>query len=313
MEIIKIDNKDARYPKRLLEIKDFPKELYVIGNMDLLQSKYTVGIVGSRNCTEYGRTVSYNFAKELSSNLVCVISGMAIGIDSMAHNGAIDEQGKTIAVLGGGFNYIYPKENEWLFHKILEKGGCIISEYSPNVEPDTKKFPKRNRIISGLSDKVLVVEAEYRSGSSITVKYARKQGKTVYAIPSNIYSYAGLGTNIMIQEGAKLVIKPNQIIQDIKNERVNKIEVNSNKIKRTEKADNCTKEENSDHNKISGNLCVEQEYLPIYELLSSKPIHINEIARKLKTTIKDITPIITVMEIKEYAFQIQTNYFIKKE
>lgn len=313
MEIIKIDNKDTRYPKRLLEIKDFPKELYVMGNMELLQSKYTVGIVGSRNCTEYGRTVSYNFAKELSSNLVCVISGMAIGIDGMAHNGAIDEQGKTIAVLGGGFNYIYPKENEWLFHKILEKGGCIISEYSPNVEPNTKKFPKRNRIISGLSDKVLVVEAEYRSGSSITVKYARKQGKTVYAIPSNIYSYAGLGTNIMIQEGAKLVIKPNQIIQDVKNERVIRTEVNPNKIKRTKKADNCTKEEKSDQNKTSGNLCVEQEYLPIYELLSSEPIHINEIARKLKTTIKDITPIITIMEIKEYVFQIQTNYFIRKE
>ena len=216
MDIIKINSKDDRYPERLLKIKNYPSEIYTLGDINLLKSKYTVGIVGARNCTEYGRKVSYEFSKEISKNRICVISGLAVGIDAMAHNGAIEENGKTIAVLGSGFNYIYPKENEWLFHKILENGGCIITEYSPNVEPDIKKIPKRNRIIAGLSDKVLVVEAEYRSGSSITIKYAKKQGKIVYAIPSNIYSYSGIGTNIMIQNGAKLVMKSDEIIDDIK-------------------------------------------------------------------------------------------------
>lgn len=300
MDIIKIDYKDDRYPKRLLEIKDFPKELYIVGNIELLKAKYTVGIVGSRKCSEYGRKVAFKFAKEISKNEICIISGMAVGIDGQAHNGAIEEVGKTIAVLGCGFNYIYPKENEWLFHKILEKGGCIISEYSTNVESDTKNFPKRNRIISGLSDSILVVEAQYRSGSSITVKYAKKEGKTIYAIPSNIYNSAGIGTNMMIKEGAKLVIDPYEIVEDIKKENI------KNNLN-----DTCESIEKIYNNKKEKN--IEKEYLPIYEVLSNKPIHINEIAKRLNTTIQEIVPTITIMEIKEYIFQPQTNYFIKKE
>ena len=300
MDIIKIDYKDDRYPKRLLEIKDFPKELYIVGNIELLKAKYTVGIVGSRKCSEYGRKVAFKFAKEISKNEICIISGMAVGIDGQAHNGAIEEVGKTIAVLGCGFNYNYPKENEWLFHKILEKDGCIISEYSPNVESDTKNFPKRNRIISGLSDSILVVEAQYRSGSSITVKYAKKEGKTIYAIPSNIYNSAGIGTNMMIKEGAKLVIDPYEIVEDIKKENI------KNNLN-----DTCESREKIYNNKKEKN--IEKEYLPIYEVLSNKPIHINEIAKRLNTTIQEIVPTITIMEIKEYIFQPQTNYFIKKE
>lgn len=331
MDIIKIDDKDLRYPKRLLEIKDFPKELYVIGNIDLLKSRHTVGIVGSRKCSEYGRKVAFEFARKLSSSGICIISGMALGIDSIAHNGAIEEKGRTIAVLGGGFNYIYPKENEWLFHKILEKGGCIISEYSPNEESDTKKFPKRNRIISGLSDSILVVEANYRSGSSITVKYAKEQGKTVYAIPNDIYNSTGIGTNIMIKEGAKLVIDSYEIIEEMK-ERNKKdagegikrdlyknkgIKKGRKKIRNNKKINledkryelENTKEEIDNKKEIS----IEKEYLPIYEILSKKPIHINEIAKRLNKGVQEIIPNITIMEIKEYIFQPQTNYFIKKE
>lgn len=152
------------------------------------------------------------------------------------------------------------------------------------MEPDIKKFPKRNRIIAGLSDKVLVIEAEYRSGSSITIKYAKKQGKIVYAIPSNIYSYSGIGTNIMIQNGAKLVMKSDEIIDDIKE-----------KYKFTNKKN------------------IEEKYIPIYKLLSEKPIHINEIARKLNKNIQDIIPTITMMELNEYIFQVQSNYFVRKE
>ena len=300
MEIIEIDCKDKNYPERLLKIKNYPRKLYAIGNIELLKSKYTVGIVGSRKCSDYGRKVAFEFAKEISENGICIISGMAIGIDGQAHNAAIEELGKTIAVLGCGFNYIYPKENEWLFHKILENCGCVISEYAPNVEVDKKNFPKRNRIISGLSDSILVVEAQYRSGSSITVKYAKEEGKTIYAIPSNIYSSAGIGTNIMIQEGAKLVIDSYEIVKDIKKENIKN---NSN-----DKYENVKEVYNNKKDKT-----IEKEYLPIYELLSNRPIHINEIAKRMNTTIQEIVPVITIMEIKEYIFQVQTNYFIRRE
>ena len=216
MKIIKIDVEDEKYPQRLLRTKNFPTEIYAIGNIELLNAKYTIGIVGTRKCTEYGRRVANEFGKELSSKGICIISGLAMGIDGIAHNVAIEEQGKTIAVLGCGLNYIYPPENEWLFHKILEKGGCIISEYPTNTKPEKSHFPSRNRIISGLSDAVLVVEANYRSGSSITAKYAKKEGKVVYAIPNIIYATEGIGTNRLIREGAVLVTKPEQIIENIK-------------------------------------------------------------------------------------------------
>lgn len=301
MDIIKIDYKDDRYPKRLLEIKDFPKELYIVGNIELLKVKHTIGIVGSRKCSEYGRKVAFEFAKEISKNEICVVSGMAIGIDGQAHNGAIEELGKTIAVLGGGFNHIYPKENEWIFHKILGNCGCVISEYAPNVEVDKKNFPKRNRIISGLSDSILVVEAQYRSGSSITVKYAKEEGKTIYAIPSNIYNSAGIGSNMMIQQGAKIAINVHEIIEEIKKDIKICNEKNEDKIEKN----NLKVEE-----KIK---LMEKEYIPIYKILSTNPMHINEIAKKLNTTIQDIMPIITIMEINGYIYQVNTNYFIKKE
>lgn len=221
MEVTKINREDKEFPERLLAIKKCPSVIYAIGDINLLNSKYTVGIVGSRNRTEYGIRVTNEFSEKLSQKGLCVISGMAVGIDGIAHNSAINEIGKTIAVLGGGFNHIFPTENEWLFHKILKNGGCIISEYPPGELPDKNNFPVRNRIIAGLSDAILVIEAEHRSGSSITAKYANEQGKTVYAIPSNIYSYAGVGTNRLIQEGAILVTKPEQIIADIVKSKLN--------------------------------------------------------------------------------------------
>ena len=285
MEIIKININDEIYPQRLLKIKNFPTEIYAMGNIKLLNAKYTLGIVGSRNCTDYGRNVANEFAREISKRGICIISGMAIGIDGTAHNAAIDEKGKTIAVLGGGFNYIYPLDNEWLFHKILDNDGCVISEYSPKEEPDKSKFPIRNRIISGLSDAVLVVEAVHRSGSTITAKYTKNEGKIVYAIPNSIYATTGVGTNKLIQNGAVLVTNPNQIIDGL----INK---------------DCR--ENND-NKYS---IIPKEYLEIYKILSDIPIHINEIARKLKKEIQEISPIITIMEIDGYVIQSPINYFI---
>lgn len=286
MNVIEIEDKDEKYPKRLLQIKNHPKTLYALGNIELLNKEQTLAIVGARECTEYGRKVAAYFSNELAQKDICIVSGMAIGIDATAHNMAVEEAGKTIAVLGGGFNHIYPKENEWLFHKILSNGGCIITEYDINVEPDTRKFPKRNRIISGISDGVLVVEAEYRSGSAITAGYAKEQGKTVYSIPSNIYSSRGIGTNRLIQEGAKLVIKPCDIYRDMQINIINEIKTNKN---------------------------IPEEYMPIYNLLSNEPIHINKIAKELNTTISEVNSIITLMELDGYIMQLSGNQFKKKE
>ena len=290
-----------------------------MGNIELLNVEYSVGIVGSRECTEYGRRVANEFAKQLSKEGICIISGMAVGIDGIAHNAAIEEQGKTVAILGGGHNHIYPPENEWLFYKLLEKGGCIISEYPPDVDVDKNKFPKRNRIISGLSDAILVVEAEYRSGSSITAKYAKKEGKTIYSIPNSIYSTTSIGTNKLIQEGAILATKPMQIIEEVKQIRKikNITHVNNKKNKtnngniENEKIDEIKQISNKEKENL--NHVMPDEYLPIYRVLSDEPLHINEIAMKLDIAIKDINPIITMMELEEYIFQPQTNYFVRRD
>ncbi len=280
-----------------------------------------MGIVGSRNSTEYGRKVANSFAKKISEKGICVVSGMAIGIDGIAHNVAIEEKGKTIAVLGGGFNYIYPPENRWLFHKILENGGCIISEYSPNTKPDTKKFPMRNRIISGLSDAVLVVEAMHRSGSTITAKYAMAKGKPVFSVPNSIYVSTGVGTNRLIQKGAMLVIEPEQIIETIKKKGVKEKDISFKNKRKVQKAEFENGFENNEDKKITKGdgenkdtfQTVPKEYLQIYRVISNEPMHINEIARTLNKSIQEISPIITMMELEEYVYQPQINYFARKE
>ena len=198
--------------------------------------------------------------------------------------------GKTIAVLGCGLNRMYPKENEWLFHKILANGGCIISEYKQDVEADMRYFPKRNRIISGISDGVLIVEATAnRSGSIITAKYAKEQEKTVYAVPSNIDSITGVGTNLLIMEGATLVTKPSYIKKDPN--KTSEI-LNGNIVSKLE---------------------ISKEYMPIYEILENGPMHINEIAKNQEKSVQELSGIMTMMEIEGYITRLAQNQYKRKE
>ena len=203
---------DSKYPYKLKNIYYAPIILYAKGNLNLLESEKTIAIVGSRNCSEYGRKITEKMSYMLAKKDYTIVSGMARGIDSYAHKGALIAQGKTIAVLGSGINYIYPKENEILYNTILEEQGLIISEYPLNMIPTPKCFPARNRIISGISDKVLVTEASQKSGSIITANFAIEQGKNVYAIPGNITSVKSEGTNELIKEGAFLVTTLEDII-----------------------------------------------------------------------------------------------------
>ncbi len=192
---------DEKYPENLKHIYSKPQALYVLGNENLLNEN-SIAIIGCRNCSKYGAQNAYKFGYELAQKGFCIVSGFARGIDTYAHLGAVKAKGKTIAVLGCGLDVVYPTENKRLYIEILKNGGAIISEYPLGTKPEKHHFPTRNRIISGLSNGVLVIEAKKRSGSMITVEHALDQGKTIYALPGNITSDNSYGTNELIKEGA---------------------------------------------------------------------------------------------------------------
>lgn len=205
---------DEKYPKNLLEIYDFPICLFYKGNIELLSIKKKIAVIGCRECSSYGKYVAENFSYELAKNNFIVVSGGARGIDSIAHTGAINFNNSTIAILGNSLEYIYPPENKRLEEKILEKGGLLLSEYGIETSPTKYTFPARNRIISGISDGVLVIEAKEKSGTAITVDFALEQGKNIYAIPGNITSVKSEGTNNLIKTGSKTVTKVEDILED---------------------------------------------------------------------------------------------------
>lgn len=202
IDIISIE--DKQYPSILKEIYDPPICLYIRGNKEILNNK-SISIVGCRKATDYGRKVARDFAYNVSKQDINIISGLAIGIDSEAHLGAVEANKKTIAVLGNGLDTIYPKENIILSQKILDSGGAIISEYPLGTKPKKENFPARNRIISGMSNGLLVIEAKEKSGTLITVDFALEQGRDVFVVPGNIISENSVGTNNLIKQGAKLV------------------------------------------------------------------------------------------------------------
>lgn len=268
---------DMEFPELLKKEKPIVEKLYVQGNVQNLQLP-TIAIVGSRECSPYGIKVAYEFAYQLAKAGLCIASGMAIGIDKYAHLGALDANGKTIAVLGSGFQHIFPEENIGLYHRIIAENGTVITEYEPQVIPNSNHFPKRNRIISGISLGVLVVEAEYRSGASITAQYARKQEKPLFCIPSNIDSSKGIGTNRLIKEGAKLVTSVSDILEQIN-----------------------IKEQNKE---------IPLEYKEIYEVIKKGTHQINAICKKLNQNPSKIMSILTIMEIDGYVQSITGQEFI---
>ena len=205
---------DNNYPIKLKNIYDPPIVLYAKGNIDILND-VSIGIVGSRDCSDYGRNIASKISYELSKSSINIISGLAKGIDSASHIGAIQAKGKTIAVMGTGIESVYPSENKKLAESIIDSGGTLITEFPINAPIRRLNFPKRNRIISGLSNGILVVEAKEKSGALITADFALEQGKNVYAIPGNITSMNSIGTNDLIKLGAKAVTNVVDIIEDL--------------------------------------------------------------------------------------------------
>ncbi|MDD4923714.1 MAG: DNA-processing protein DprA [Dehalococcoidales bacterium] len=205
---------DKDYPARLKEIHDFPPVIYVRGNI-LAEDEYCLAVVGTRNPSVYGRQLTEEIVSELAKNRITVISGLAKGIDTIAHQSALNAGGRTIAVMGGGLDSVYPAENANLARNIL-KNGAMISEYAPGTKPRPENFPRRNRIMSGLCLGVLVIEAGETSGSLITAHLAFEQDREVFAIPGSVLSPASIGTNKLIMEGtARLVCNAADILQEL--------------------------------------------------------------------------------------------------
>lgn len=269
MEIKTINIENELYPKLLKKIPDAPKILYFRG--ELLKNEICFSIVGTRRCSDYGKEIAFSIAQDLAQAGITVVSGMARGTDSMAHKGALERKGRTIAVLGTGLDEksIYPKENLKLAEKILENGGCLISEYPPGTPGMKSNFPERNRIISGLSLGVLVVEAKFGSGALITTDWARKQVRKVFAVPGPVHSKNSEGPHSLIKAGAKLVENANDILK----------ELNLPKIER-KKLEGKTLEENL-----------------IWEILKEGNLNIDKIIEKTKLSSQVVSATLSLMEI----------------
>ncbi len=202
------------YPRALREIHAPPIVLYVWGEVQE-RDRHAIAVIGSRKTTHYGSECAKKLAYQIAYAGLTVISGLARGIDTAAHQGALAAKGRTIAVIGSGLKKLYPPENQALAEKIVNGNGAILSEFSMEVEPDRQTFPMRNRIISGWSHGILVVEAGLNSGALITASQAVEQGRSVYAVPGHINAPSAMGSNRLIQEGAKLVMSANDILDDL--------------------------------------------------------------------------------------------------
>lgn len=209
INIITILDKD--YPEKLKNIYDKPMVLFAKGNIELLKQD-GIAIVGCRDCTTYGKNTAKKLAYDLAKQNKCIISGLAKGIDKYSHIGALEAKGNTIAVIGNGLDNIYPYENKELSELILKNKGLIITEYIIGTPPDRINFPARNRIISGLADGIVVVEAKEKSGSLITADFGIEHGKDIFAVPGNINNANSIGTNNLIKQGANVATNYEDII-----------------------------------------------------------------------------------------------------
>jgi DNA processing protein len=277
---------NEEYPKLLKEIIDAPIGIYVLGNLPD-EAFYKVSVIGSRRCSEYGLTMAYKLSKDLASKGVIIVSGMARGIDSMAHRGAIDADSFTIAVLGCGIDICYPAENRALREQII-KSGCIISEHPPGVKPIPGFFPMRNRIISGLSLATLVVEAAEKSGTLITVEQALEQGRDVLAVPGNATSKLSGGTNRLIKEGACLVSNYTDVLDAIG-----------------------VTEKNEEIHKYKQLAILAPDEKLVYDCISLEPVDIEFLVNTLNCQFQMVNYICTMLELKGLIMKISGQRYIR--
>lgn len=282
-----IKKEDVLFPKSLKELHDCPDILYVAGNEKILND-FGLAIIGARKCSYEGKDIARQISRDLTSYDISIISGLAVGIDSIAQETCVDCNGKTIAVLGCGFFNLYPKENISLFHKIIERGGAIISEYPPNEYPSKLKFHNRNRIIAALSSGVIVIEARERSGSLVTVKFAKELNKNIFVVPGSIENENYRGTNKLLCNGEKCVLSADDIIKYY-----------PNIIKRKKATD---KKE----------ICLNKDLQNVYNSFKNNKLTVDEICNKTGEDIKSILRKLTILEMQGYVVQYPGKIFSKK-
>lgn len=277
---------DGDYPNRLDRITNPPYALYYRGKLPEKKRK-RVAIVGARGRSAYGSQLTEKLACALAKNQVDVISGMALGIDTDAHTGALKGKGDTYAVLGCGVDHCYPKSNRYLYEKIMARG-AVLSEYPPGTPPRPVYFPPRNRIISGLSDYVIVMEARKKSGSLITADYAMEQGKEVYALPGRITDELSEGTNHLIQQGAGILVSVEDFLKEMQIE-------TSNIVTQLD---------------FRKNLLEKDESL-VYALLDFYPVGLGTLVEKTPYGLAELLPVLQRLEQKGFVQETVPNYYIK--
>ncbi|MDD2752805.1 MAG: DNA-processing protein DprA [Candidatus Omnitrophica bacterium] len=285
-----ITQEDAEYPENLKNIIDPPPVLYLKGRLKP-QDRISIGIVGSRRCSYYGLNNAKIFSGQLAACGFTIVSGMARGIDTAAHQGALKVKGRTIAVIGSGFDHLYPEENKELAEEI-SRNGAVISEFSLGTPPFKQNFPQRNRVISGLSLGVLVVEAAQNSGALITADFALEQGREVFALPGKVDSHTSYGTNALIKDGAKLVSSLEDITEEF-NFQALKQEKQENKDTQFKKS--------------------QREVPAVYDLISEEPIQLDDLLEKSNLDVRNLSYLLLQLQLGRLIKQLPGKYFVRRQ
>lgn len=284
--VIALTCADGNYPSSLKSFEDSPVVLYIKGDIDCLD-QMSVAIVGSRAASFYGCKSANYFAQAFIQAGMVVVSGLARGIDTAAHQGSLEAGGKTIAVIGCGFNHMYPKENYSLMEKI-SKNGAVVSEFAFAMPPLKQNFPWRNRIISALSLATVVIEAGSKSGALITADYALSQNKDVYVVPSNIDTETALGSNKLIQEGAHVALNPDDILSQIKEGFIPKDPKEQGEL-----------------------MLLSDEQSKVYPHITFQPVHLDELVKRSGLNISSLMNITLSLELKRVIRQLPGQYYVR--
>lgn len=280
---------DAEYPVNLKNIPDPPPVLYIKGNLKK-EDRMAMAIVGTRTASNYGLRIAEKFAKELSEHGITIVSGLAMGIDSAAHKGAIKNKGKTIAVFGNSLEEVHPRSNQKLAEEILRSDGCLISEFPLGTKPDKWTFPRRNRIISGLSLGIIVVEGAQDSGALITAKFGLEQGKEVFAVPGSIETDKSKAPHSLIKDGAKLIENAQDIFDELKHLLPATKEKRKSELKNFDALTSGEKK--------------------VLDFLSLEPLHIDEISEKTSIDIQSLSALLLDLELNGFIKQLPGKKFI---
>jgi len=276
---------DKAYPRYLKEIADPPPVLYLKGDLQT-RDQWAVAVVGTRRATAYGKQVTRQLVSDLARSGVTIVSGLARGIDGVAHQAALDAGGRTIAILGSGISQVYPPEHRRLAEQIIANG-ALLSDFAPDTPPEAGNFPRRNRIISGISLAVLVVEAGVKSGALITANYALEQGREVFAVPGNINAHASMGTNRLIRDGAPPALNANDILDAL----------------------NMTMVDEQVATQLA--LPATHEEAQLLQLLSAHPCHVDELSRSAALPVAQVTSALTMMELKGLVRQTEGMSYVR--